>query len=144
MPGPQFWVTTTGMNVFLLSSTCTDYAITSQSNGPHSLGAQCYHKPEAWSSGQEITTISCSSGQRESAGERTGGMDVHGKVMEACGGRMGARSLVIVEKPPKLWWGKNMCSVWMESFHGIIYGPFCPRWLSITWKTWDPQPGSHN
>ena len=122
MFGPQFWVTTTGMNVFLLSSTWTDYAITSQSNSPQSQGAQCYHKPEAWSSGQGITTISCSSGQRESAGERTYGMDVHGKVMESCGGRMGARSLVIVEKPSKLWWGKEyVLSVdgkFMEFFMG--------------------------
>ena len=33
---------------------------------------------------------------------------------------------------------KSTCSQYyeMKSCHGIIYGPFCPRWLSFTWKTW--------
>lgn len=81
------------MNVFLLSSACIDCAITSQSDGPQSQAAQCYHKPEAWSSGQGITTVSCSSGQRESARERTDRMDAHGKVMEAWWGQDGGKKL---------------------------------------------------
>lgn len=78
---------------FLLSSTYTDYAIASQSSGPQSQGAQCCHKPEACSSRQGIPTISCSSEQRESAGERTDRMDIHGKVMEAWWGQDGGKKL---------------------------------------------------
>ena len=123
MFGPQFWVTTTGMNVFLLSSTWTDYAITSQSNSPQSQGAQCYHKPEAWSSGQGITTISCSSGQRESAGERTDGMDVHGKLMEAWWGQDGGKKLSNCWKTFKALVRKRICAqhgwkIFMELFMG--------------------------
>ena len=81
------------MNVFLLSSACIDCAITSQSDGPQSQGAQCYHKPEDWSSRQGITTVSYLSRQRESARERTDGMDVHGKVMEAWWGQDGGKKL---------------------------------------------------